>query len=110
MRKLVVFVIAAVLALSTTASAFAQQASTWDFGPGRDANQGTATRLDRIRGTARVILAGGLNAENVAVAIASLSPDVVDVSSGVESAPGIKDHERMRRFSSATRAAGSAVR
>jgi phosphoribosylanthranilate isomerase len=70
----------------------------------------TATRLDRIRGSARVILAGGLNAENVAVAIASLSPEVVDVSSGVETAPGIKDHERMRRFASATRAAGSAVR
>jgi phosphoribosylanthranilate isomerase len=31
-------------------------------------------------------------------AIAALSPDVVDVSSGVESAPGIKDHNQMRLF------------
>ena len=70
----------------------------------------TATRLDRIRGSAPLILAGGLNAENISGAIASLSPDVVDVSSGVESAPGIKDHEKMRHFATATRAAGSAVR
>jgi phosphoribosylanthranilate isomerase len=47
---------------------------------------------------ARLVVAGGLGAHNVREAIHWLSPDVVDVSSGVESAPGIKDHELMRAF------------
>ena len=45
-----------------------------------------------------VILSGGLTPEIVREAISIVRPYGVDVSSGVESAPGIKDHEKMRRF------------
>ena len=45
-----------------------------------------------------LILAGGLSPENVAAAISFCEPDAVDVSSGVESAPGHKDLERVKTF------------
>jgi phosphoribosylanthranilate isomerase len=44
------------------------------------------------------VLAGGLTPETVAEAIAKVRPEIVDVSSGVELCPGIKDHIKIARF------------
>ena len=53
-----------------------------------------------------LILSGGLNARNVGSAIAAVAPHAVDVCSGVESAPGMKDHRVLKQFIGAVRAAG----
>lgn len=71
----------------------------------RDALGGTGTTFDWALARAAVeqhrwpvILAGGLTPENVGDAVKRVRPYAVDVSSGVESAPGVKDPERVRRF------------
>jgi phosphoribosylanthranilate isomerase len=60
--------------------------------------------LDAMEAGHRIVLAGGLTPDTVADAISYVSPMIVDVSSGVESAPGVKDHARIRAFLSAVRA------
>jgi len=67
-----------------------------------DAEGGTGERFDWDRAPAErlrpLVLAGGLTPDNVAEAIRRVRPYAVDVSTGVESAPGIKDPQRMAAF------------
>lgn len=57
-----------------------------------------AARMDALPAGTRLVAAGGLRPGNVAEAALALRPSVVDVSSGVESSPGIKDPDAVRRF------------
>jgi phosphoribosylanthranilate isomerase len=67
------------------------------------------TRAADIAKTRRVVLAGGLTPENVATAIRAVHPFGVDVSSGVESAPGVKDLGKVTQFISNARLAFQSV-
>jgi phosphoribosylanthranilate isomerase len=73
-------------------------------GTGAPIDWSIAAQIARER---RVILSGGLNASNVAQAVEAVRPYAVDVSSGVESAPGRKDPARLRAFFSALNALGA---
>lgn len=64
------------------------------------------TRVPRELGRP-LVLAGGLNADNVAEALRLASPYALDVSSGIETAPGIKNSEKMQHFMQALAAAGA---
>lgn len=69
---------------------------------------GRRSDWDQARGLARgseLVLAGGLDADNVAAAIARVRPFGVDVSSGVEAARGVKSPEKIIRFAAAAREA-----
>lgn len=77
---------------------------------------GTGQRLDldianeAMKGVGRpIVLAGGLNQDNVAEAIRAVRPFAVDVSSGVESRPGVKDAALMREFFAAVAAADLSI-
>lgn len=65
--------------------------------------------LQGIAGRFPFMLSGGLNPENVARAIIETGASAVDVSSGVESAPGTKDPERIKRFLQAAKTATEAA-
>ncbi|HEX3897088.1 MAG TPA: phosphoribosylanthranilate isomerase [Rudaea sp.] len=68
--------------------------------PGEQGGSGVTFDWSRIPTnlSKAVILAGGLTCDNVELAIRTARPYAVDVASGIESAPGIKDAEKMRRF------------
>jgi phosphoribosylanthranilate isomerase len=83
-----------------------------------DAHGGTGAVFDwealarhgaRLPPTVRLIVAGGLNAANVGRAIELLRPSVVDVSSGVETSPGVKDPPAVSEFVAAVRRAGQGM-
>lgn len=71
-------------------------------GTGRTIDWAAAAAVARRR---PIVLAGGLTSSNVEQAIAEVRPYAVDVSSGVETAPGIKDHARIGAFIAAVRRA-----
>lgn len=73
--------------LETAADVAGGSGKTWDW-----------PRLARTRFTTPIIVTGGLNPSNVRQAIRTLRPYAVDVSSGVETAPGVKNHKLMEKF------------
>jgi phosphoribosylanthranilate isomerase len=73
-------------------------------GTGERFNWDLAARAKESGGT--IILAGGLRPDNVAEAIGKVQPYGVDVSTGVESKPGKKDHKKMKEFINMVRSEG----
>lgn len=68
--------------------------------------EGVGRQVRRAIGSATFIAAGGMNPRNAAAAVRALAPDVLDVSSGVEAAPGTKDPGRTMAFVRAVKRAG----
>ena len=71
-------------------------------GTGGQVDWARAAEIARAR---RIVLAGGLTPANVAQAIAAVRPYGVDVSSGVEQSPGVKDFDKVARFVANARSA-----
>ena len=61
------------------------------------------TRARAVAAKRRIVLAGGLTPANVRAAILAVRPYAVDVASGVEATPGVKDRELLRRFIAAAK-------
>ena len=78
--------------LDTPSAGFGGSGRTWDWGLLREAGA-----------LPKFLLAGGLTPDNVAAAVRAARPHGVDVAGGVESAPGVKDHELIARFVAAAR-------
>jgi phosphoribosylanthranilate isomerase len=81
--------------------------------PGMRGGTGETFDWDLVRGRRSripLVLSGGLRPDNVAEAIAAVGPYAVDVASGVESAPGIKDRAKLEAFAAAVRGTAEQVR
>jgi phosphoribosylanthranilate isomerase len=77
-------------------------------GAGEEGGQGRTFDWGAIRASRPFVLAGGLTPDNVGAAIRTARPCAVDVSSGIEQAPGVKDVAKMRRFIEEARTADEA--
>jgi len=78
---------AAAVLLDAPGEGFGGSGQTFDWALARQATGGKP-----------ILLAGGLTPENVTAAVRAVRPWAVDVASGVESAPGVKDHDKLARF------------
>lgn len=106
---------------STTLASFDSACAAWSNGttllldaadPERRGGTGTAVDWDAAAVLAqrrRIVLAGGLTPVNVAEAVARVRPYGVDVSSGVEAAPGVKDFDKVARFLDSARRAFATI-
>ena len=78
-------------------------------GAGQSFDRDLAVEAKRLAGDTPIVLAGGLTPENVGEAVARVRPYAVDVSSGVEAAPGRKDYGKLKAFVEAVREADRAL-
>jgi phosphoribosylanthranilate isomerase len=77
--------------------------------PGGYGRQFDWSLIAEIKRRRPIMLSGGLDPDNVASALGIVRPDGVDVSSGVERAPGVKDPVKIRAFIDAARAASASL-